>query len=228
MTQEKTREAEVSGFMTSLLRRHFGRGPQAVYVTIAPPYMTVQLRGFLTPMEEGLLRQGDKRRVMQTRDVVMDELRPHIVEELRQAADLELKELYMDWDLDTENAMLIGVLDTEDVREAEWPADIHRDMLVKALSDASEKAEKRPERVDLHMLSDRIILAERHQILVRIEKQLIQNGVVEELKLAKRPIERQVLKEVPLQRAVSRKIEHYFVEWNFDTDKGFVVLVLEA
>lgn len=62
------------------------------------------------------------------------------------------------------------------------------------------------------------ILIRRSGILVRIEKELIKNGFVEELKLAKRLLEHVLLKEVRLEHALKRTISEIFLEWEFEED----------
>ncbi|RLQ84929.1 hypothetical protein [Planomicrobium sp. Y74] len=79
----------------------------------------------------------------------------------------------------------------------------------------------------IYWLSDRTILIRRSGIMVRIEQKLIKNGFVEELRLAKGPLELQVLEEVNLEDALKRTISEIFLEWNFENDVSYIVLLLE-
>ena len=95
------------------------------------------------------------------------------------------------------------------------------------IQQASNKAEKVPGRTETYWLSDRTILVRRSEILIRIEKALIRNGYMEELKIAKRPLEHEVLQEVQLEEVLKRSISETFLDWDFDADLSYIVFLLE-
>lgn len=228
MTSERSIHLEISGYISALLRTHFGKGPTSVYATVKPPFITIHIRGFIAPMEVVLLKQGESKRVMKTRDVLMNELMPEIIQKLGEIAELDVKELYSDWDLNKETGMIIGIAEEkeEDRYTSDWPENIDKQALEGAINEASEKAEKKPARIDTYMLSERTFLVKRTGILVRIEKELIKNGYTEVLKLAKRPLEHQLLEETDLESILKRKVSELFFDWNFDKDIGYVVITV--
>lgn len=229
MSKEKTVEAEIGGYISKILRRHFGKGPTSVYVTINRPFFTIYFRGFLSPIEANLLKQNETKRVLETRDILMDDLRVEIIQGLREIGQLEVKELYADWNLKKETGLIIGVLNEEGEKNTlKWPDDAVEQAFKKRIEKASEKAEKIPGSTEVYWLSDRTILVRRSEILIRIEKALIRNGFVEELKIAKRPLEHEVLREVQLETVLKRRIIETFMDWNFDNDLSYVVFLLEA
>ena len=118
MAKEKTVQSEVSGFISTLLRKHFGKGPTSVYVTINRPFITIHFRGFLAPMERLLLKQDEGKRVLETRDLMMLDLKTEIIQGLREVAGLEVNELYADWNIERETGLIIGIMD-EEAREDE-------------------------------------------------------------------------------------------------------------
>ena len=59
MTKEKTVQVEVSGYISTLLRKYFGKGPASVYITLNHPFITFHLRSFLAPMEGYWLTRGN-------------------------------------------------------------------------------------------------------------------------------------------------------------------------
>jgi uncharacterized protein YbcI len=228
MPKEKTVQSEIGSFISTLLRETFGKGPTSVYVAIGRPFITIHLRGFLTPTETVLLKQNEPNRVLKIRDLLMTDLMPEIKLALWKISEFDVKEIYADWNLENKSGMIIAILDEEPAENSlEWPADVNEKAFHKELVHASVKAQKEPGAVEVYWLNDRTILARRVEILVAIEKELIKNGFAEELKLAKRPLERKVLAEVQLEAVVKRKITDTFVEWNFDTDKAYTVFILE-
>lgn len=228
MVKEKTLESEVGGYISTILRKHFGKGPTSVYVTFRHPFITIHFRGFLAPMEKLQLKQEETTRVLETRDLMMLDLKPEICQGLSEVAGLEIKELYADWHLLEETGMIIGVMEDGAMEIPEnWPDNIDSEAVRGEIIEASNKAEKIPEQTDIYWLSDRTILIRRSGILVRIEKELIKNGLAEELKLSKRPLEHEVLGEVQLEETIKRPISEIFLDWDFENDVSYLVLQLE-
>lgn len=229
MPKERSAQTEIGAYTSTLLRNHFGKGPTSVFVTIKKPFITIYFRGFLAPMEKILLKQNDPKRVLETRDLLMNDLKPDIINELLKIAQLDVKELYADWNLERESGVIIGVTSDEVTEDAlEWPDGVDKQAFFEAINEASVKVEKKPGTVETFWLNDRSVLVKRSQILVQIEKELIKAGFIEPLKLAKRPLELNVLKEVQLETILKRPILETFVDWNFDTDLGYIVFILEA
>ncbi|WP_282019580.1 DUF2294 domain-containing protein [Planomicrobium okeanokoites] len=228
MASEKTVQSEISGYISTLLRDHFGKGPTSVYVTIRKPFIVIHFRGFIAPMEAVLLKQKEWKRVLETRDLLINELEEDIKKNLWRMGQLDISEFHADWNLELETGLLIGVID-ENVQENdfEWPAEIDRDTFEEKIETASERAEKTPSSIESYWLNDRTILVKRYGILVGIEKALISEGYAEILKLAKRPLERHLILESHPEKILKRNIKEVFLDWNFQDDIGYIVFLLE-
>ena len=96
MAKEKTVQAEIGGYISTMLSTHFGKGPTSFYVTISQPFITIHLRGFMTPMERALVKQKEWTWVLETRDILMNSLKVEIIQGLKRVHHLEIKELYAD------------------------------------------------------------------------------------------------------------------------------------
>lgn len=229
MKKEKTRESLIGGYISTLLRKHFGKGPTSVFVSIRYPYITIHFRGFLAPMEKLQLKHGESGRVLATRDLMMLDIKPEILAGIQEVADLELQEIYADWHLPNESGMMIGVLasDTPGEDKHGWPVDIDGTAVLEKVEEASRIAQKTPEQTDFCWLNDRTLLIRRAGILIRLENELIKSGFAEELRLAKRPLEHDLLEEVGLERTLKRSFEEVFLDWDFDGDVSYMVLLLQ-
>lgn len=227
MPEDKTLQAEISSYISTLLRTNFGKGPTSVYVSVKRPYITVHFRGFMAPMEAILMKQKESKRILETRNLMMNDLRQEIKMQFLKIADLNIKDLYADWDLDKKTGMIIAILDEDATGKFDWPEGIDQKEFEERVKIASLKAEKIPEKTESFWLNDRTILVKRTGILVRIEKELILNGFVEELKLTKRPLERQVMKEVHMETVLKRGVSEIFIDWNFDDDISYIAFTLE-
>ncbi|HSJ38877.1 MAG TPA: Na-translocating system protein MpsC family protein [Planococcus sp. (in: firmicutes)] len=228
MPKEKTIQSEIGGYISALLRNHFGKGPTSVFVTIKNPYIIIHLRGFIAPMETVLLKKQEWKRVLETRDLLINELKGEIEENLRRIANLNIREFYADWNLDSETGILIGIM-PDDVQQEdfEWPAHIDKDVLESKVANASEKAERNPGSIESFWLNDRTLLVKRNKILVGIENALIAEGYSEILKLAKRPLERSLLYDTQPEKTLGRPVTEIFLDWNFNDDIGYIVFMME-
>lgn len=228
MSKEKTIQTEISGYISTVLRQHFGKGPSSVYVTISNPFITIHLRRFLAPMERLQVKQRQVKRVLETRDLMMMDLKPEIIQGLKEVAGLEVTELYADWNLEKETGLIIGIMDEQAEEDGKWTDNASEENFRKKIEEASRKTEKVPGYTQVYWLSDREILVHRSGVLVEIEKELIKNGYVEELKLTKRPLEHRMLVEAELEGVLKRTINETFLDWNFEKDKSYTVFLLEA
>jgi uncharacterized protein YbcI len=227
MPKEKTMQSEIGGYISTLLRSHFGKGPTSTYVTIASPFITIHLRGFLAPTERILVEQKEWKRVLETRDLLMNDLKQDIKLNLWKIAHLDVKEIYADWHLEQKTGLIIVVLNEEDPEKWQWPQDVNEEELYKQVKAGSIEAQKEPGETHIYWLNDRTVLIRRFEILLQLEKELIKNGFEEELKIAKRPLEYKIVAQANLQQALNRTIIETFVDWNFELDIGYMVLILE-
>lgn len=77
-------------------------------------------------------------------------------------------------------------------------------------------------------MNDRTLLIERTGFLVEIERELIRNGLAEELKQVKRPLEKRLLvQETPFPELLKRDIREIFLDWEFSKDTSYILVLLE-
>lgn len=228
MAREKIVEREVGSYISTLLRDYFGKGPSSVYVTVADPYIVIHLRGFLAPTEKILLKQNETRRILETRDILMNDLRADISLELLKIGEFQLNEIYADWNLEEQTGLILCIFERpSEVPAKDFPKEIKDQKFLKAVEGVFEKVQKVPDSFEIFLVNDRAILIKRSGIFIHIETELIRAGFFEELKLVKRPLERKMLEQLNLQPVLGRNIREVFLDWSFEEDKGFIVLILQ-
>jgi uncharacterized protein YbcI len=220
--------AELSSYISKILRDHFGKGPESVHVSLGKTFIIVYIRNFLTPTEKVLMNQKQDESVQQTRDLVMQTLIPEMKAYIKIVTGMEIREFYYDWGLHNKSAMFTGIC--SDSTSIDGPIKEEftgKTELINEINNLSSESEKKPEEIYACQLNHRSILVNRNGILVRIEKQLIRQGMQEQLKLAKRTLEKGLLhNNNHFEGILNTKIIDIFVDWDFDLDKSVIVFVI--
>ncbi|MFG6149270.1 Na-translocating system protein MpsC family protein [Halobacillus sp. B23F22_1] len=222
-------QAEIASYTGKLFRDNFGKGPSSVYVSIEHPFITIYLSDFLAPMERVLVGQKNFMKVEETRDYLMQELIPEIKATLRVTADIHVENIYYDWSLKNRSGIIVGVVKEESDEEEllslkDYP---NKDKIHDEIIKVSEQAEKAPEQVDSLFLNPRTLVIDRKGILVRIEKELIQSGFSEQLRLSKRQLEKRLLDPTVFESILDTQVMDIFVDWDFTLDKSYIILILK-
>lgn len=220
-------EKEISGYIGSLLRENFGRGPGNVFCTFTSPFVTVYITNFLSPMEKSLIGNRQSVYVQKTRDLMMETLEDEIKNYIEANTQEKVSEFYYDWNLDGKTGMFLLIL--ENKQDFNFQPYMNREFIHQEIVDLSIEAEKAPEKTSSKLLNERTLLIIREGILVSIEKELIHLGFSETLKIAKRNLEKRLMSEHKknFEKLLSARITDAFVDWNFEQDKSYTAFILK-
>jgi uncharacterized protein YbcI len=230
MDQTHQQTTELSNYIGKLLRDNFGKGPESVFVSIGFTFVTVYIRNFLTPSEKVLMGQKRETTVQQTRDLVMDTLIPEIKAYIKIVTGMEIREFYYDWGLHNKSGMLVAIGKDESSTEQPIFEDYEgKQRIHEEISNLSEQAQRPPEELYSCQLNPRTLIVIRNGLLVSIEKQLIRQGLQEQLRIAKRSLEKSFLhNNNHFETILGTKVLDIFVDWDFDLDKSVIVFVLNS
>lgn len=226
-TKEQTAESIVSRISSTILRSHFGKGPKSVYANIVYPFVCIEIRDFLSPMEKILLNKHEGTKVFELRDLLMDEIKEEFKRSFWREAQLGVKELYVDWNLERKSGMILAILEDRPIKRKPWPVEVNERSLLNEIIKISEIGQQKPGSTEVFWLSERTLLIRRMDIFTLLEKELIDLGSTEILKLAKRPMEHKLFRQSALEHILQRPINEIYMDWNFTDDKGYTILTLE-
>ncbi|WP_394119884.1 Na-translocating system protein MpsC family protein [Planococcus donghaensis] len=228
MNKEQNSLSTTIHYIETFLEEHFGGKPAQLEITLRPPFLLVHLTGFLLPSEEILLEKGRARQVRETRDILVRSVKNELLKGFEDHLGLYTDDLYADWNLTKQNGLLIITLKKEnDEPDFLWPQNVNQDTLKEIIILNSIRTQKQPDQTNFYWLNEYTLLIERIGVLVDIEKQLIQNGITEELRFAKRPLEYRIIELFNLQSILKSPVEDLFVDWNFQKDVSYMVLLLK-
>ncbi|WP_246944136.1 DUF2294 domain-containing protein [Bacillus pinisoli] len=217
----------ISGYTSKLLRKNFGKGPQSCQSSISGNLLVIYIRGFISPMEEVLINQGQRIEVERARTFVIN----HLLEELKGmievSLDREIEGFYHDWNFPNNSGAVIFILNEmeRDISYVDPTVDIPQ--LEKEIARISYLVQKVPDQVKVFPISSTIYLVERIGILVRIEQSLIQKGFEEELRIAKDELEKSYLHRYgKFHEIFNKQVRDIFVAWNLKDDKSMIAFIL--
>lgn len=217
----------ISSYISKLLRKNFGRGPHSCQTTLNKRHLVTSIRGFVTPMEEILLKQGHSKDVDNARQHIMDYLLEEIKGVVQVSLDTEVSEYYHDWNYPNNSGVIILVLEQEE--ENRYVSDIDIPSLEKEIGRISLLVEKVPDQIYTYPITPSIYVIERIGILVQIEKALIEKGFQQELKFTKDELEKSYFhRHGEFQNIFHRQVRDIFIDWNFKENKSLMVFLLNA
>ncbi|WP_409288396.1 Na-translocating system protein MpsC family protein [Peribacillus sp. SCS-37] len=223
---KKSPDMEISSYVGKLLRDNFGKGPESVFVTIAPPFFIIHIRNFISPMESALLKQEGENMVQNTREIVFQGLVPEIKAFVKGLINIDIEEFYFDWGMRNKSAAFIGItktLENSSLINSEFQG---KELIDKKINEISHEAQKYPESMKSYLINDRVLLIIRDGILVTIEKELIRQGYGKILKTTKRILEKKFLHNSDFESLLHTNISDIFVDWNFALDQSVIVFML--
>lgn len=220
-------QTEIASYIGRLLRDNFGKGPDSVYVSIGHPFIVVYIRNLMSPTERVLMAQQQETLLQITRDTVMQTLIPDIKASIRHVAGMEVKEFYYDWNLHNKSAVFVlTCIDLNVVAESVSVDYPHKKELHQEISNLSIQSEKPPVEILSYLINPRTLVVIRNGILVAIEKQLIRLGQEEQLRIAKRALEKSLLHNNHFESVLNSKITDSFVDWDFELDRSLIIFIL--
>nr|WP_263325235.1 DUF2294 domain-containing protein [Neobacillus sp. Marseille-Q6967] len=217
----------ISSYISKLLRKKFGKGPQSCQTHLSGKYLVSYIRGFITPMEEILLQQGQEQFVDQAREVIVNHLLDEIKGVVQVSLEVDVEEYYHDWNFPNNSGILIFVLDSEFGERFKADVDIGR--LELEVGRISLLVEKVPDNIQTYPIAPTIFLIERKGILIQIEKALIQKGFQQELKFTKDELEKTYFhRDGNFEDIFNKPVRDIFIDWNFKEDKSFIAFILSS
>lgn len=219
-------EKEINSYIGHLLREKFGRGPGNIFCSVSDSLIAIYITGFLTPLEKSLMEHQKIDYIQRTRDLLMENLKGEIQSQLEAYINKEVKEIYYDWNLEGQSGMVLALISDRDSNENNYK---DSKKVNGVIDEVSIEAEKSPDVIYSFKMDDRKLIVVRKGILVSIEKELINLGYEETLRIAKRNQEKRLIGEhiTALESYLNTDVADYFIDWDFDGDKSYILFILK-
>lgn len=226
--KQKELQQEMASFVGRLLRDHFGKGPESVFVSIGDKFFTIYLKNFMSPIERVLKQQNHNAILNDVREKLMEKISPDIKTFVEIKTELRVEEMYYDWGIHNQSGIIMGVCN-ESFGYGEIDMDFpEKKELEQAMIKLSQHAQKAPEEVFCMKINPRTYLVIRNGILVRIEKELVRIGQGHNLKTVKRGMEKSYLhNNINFEHIYDQTILDVFVDWDLERDRSMIALIVD-
>lgn len=217
----------ISSYISKLLRKNFGKGPHSCQSTLSGKHLITYIRGFVSPMEEILLQQDQKKTVDHARSLIMNHLLEEIKGVIQVSIDVEINEYYHDWDFPNNSGIFMFVLNKE-FPIASPNGNIDVEELEKEIARITTLVQKTPDQIHIYPLSPMVYLVERKGILIQIEKALFQKGFHQELRFTKDELEKEYFhRDGRFETIFKKSVKDILIDWNFKEDKSLMAFILD-
>lgn len=96
MTNHQPTQKKVEHFLSSFLSKQFGASPRSVIAVLRAPFLVIHLLDFYIPSEQLLLKRNEINWVAKTRDILLDGVKPEVLQALTDITGSNVTELYAD------------------------------------------------------------------------------------------------------------------------------------
>lgn len=96
LNRTKQLQKLISSYTGKLIRTHFGKGPESIYVSIGEKYVVIYLRNFISPVEQVLFENGHMDLVYTMREKVMVLIRSELKSYLEKVIGVRPDDFYED------------------------------------------------------------------------------------------------------------------------------------
>jgi uncharacterized protein YbcI len=224
-TQEQLKY--ISSYTSKLLRKTFGRGPEACFAATSDHYLVLNIRGFISPMEDILLQNGKSADVDRTRYTIIKSLMSELSGVVQVTMETEVTSFYHDWNFPNNRGILVLELD-KIIIPSEVNTTFDYSLLEKEVARISRLVQKVPEEIHIKPITPKIIIVKRYGILVPIEKALLQKGFKDELYVTKDDLEKLFFhKDGNFDVIFNDSIVDIFIDWHLDHDNSLICFVLK-
>jgi uncharacterized protein YbcI len=215
----------LSSFTARLLRKHFGKGPESVFVSVGDGIICIYLRDLQTPVEKVLIENDQYSLLYETRDSLMAKCLPELKEQFQEETGQHFPYFYYDWNMETNGGVIVAA--TEEF--GSLPKDPDLLEVDEIVANVTKKTERLPDKVKSVRLNNRTLVIYRQGILVNIEKEIIRVGETKVLRRAKRSLERRALREAfdKESQLLQGAAQEVFVDWAFEADRSIIVVIID-
>jgi len=218
----------LSSSFSKILKRRFGKGPEACFVISHENRLIITIRHFLTPPEEVLLGKNKTSLIDQFRSAVMDLVFEEFAHEVYRVYGGSYTTYFADWDYMTNSALLV-MEGQEKEQMRDFRMDPHfQDLLSEEILKNSVGIQKPPSLIDVIKVRHNLVIAVCVGVLMPIDKLMYEQQQFGLLSERSREIKRGFLAKMNgFEQVFSREVANLYITWDYQNDTSHMFFSLK-
>ncbi|MDF2787007.1 MAG: hypothetical protein K0S80_105 [Neobacillus sp.] len=214
----------LSSTFSKLLKRRFGKGPEACNVFLKGNRLYVYMRQFITPAEEVLLNQGQFELAHNFRSTVINSVTQEFIPEITKVLGISFDLFFHDWNYDKNTGILL--LDQAQSNHEEIIDNGFQNSLFQLVENVGLHYHKKPASLKIVKFTQNICVIESKDVLLPLEKLVYEKGNVDTLLHHARNIKDGYWKnKKQFERLFVRLIEDMFIMWDYKNNRNYLVFI---
>jgi uncharacterized protein YbcI len=214
----------LSSKFSKLLKRRFGKGPEACNVFLKGNRFYVYMRQFITPAEDVLMNQGQLELAHNFRSTVMNSVTQEFIPEVSKILGISFDYFFHDWNYDKNTGILL--LDQAQSNHEENIDNSFQTSLFHLIENVGSKYTKKPASSKIVKFTQNICATESKDVLLPLEKLAYEKGNVDLLLHHAWNIKDGYWKnKEQFESLFGRLIEDMFIMWDYKNNRNYLVFI---
>ncbi|WP_158638639.1 Na-translocating system protein MpsC family protein [Metabacillus litoralis] len=217
----------LSSTLSKLLKRRFGKGPEACSLTFHSNKIIVHIRNFITPAEDVLVNNDQLRLAHLFRTSVMETVFREFADEATNVLGVTFDSYFDDWNYEENSGMLL----LENMSSLSWEETqlnpILKDKIFDTMIQICAEIHKAPSKLEIVSINPNMYMIESQGILLQVEKILFSKGHLNIIQDRSFEIKDCYLEHKDrLQRVFETKINQMYLMWDYEKDRSLLFVHL--
>ncbi|WP_226669919.1 Na-translocating system protein MpsC family protein [Metabacillus litoralis] len=217
----------LSSSFSKMLKKKFGKGPEACFITYHSNKLLVHIRNFVTPAEDVLVKSDQLKLAYSFRTSVMEIVFKEFLEEASELLGISFDSYYEDWNYE-DNSGLILFENTSSLMWEETKLNpIWKDEIFDQVIQICSEIHKVPNTLEIVKIKPTLYVIECQRILLKVEKILFQKGQLNIIHERSFEIRKCYMEQrETLQHIFGSKIDHLYLMWDYKKDRSLLFVHL--
>ncbi|OWA37659.1 hypothetical protein B9G55_06300 [Saccharibacillus sp. O16] len=204
---------------------NFKQPPGIINVLLDERALVIHLEDFVGSDIQQLVDTKDPDALRSVQELLTEHLLPRLKTQIEPWLGEPISFFYYDWEDHDLSGVIVALRSPADHTTSDYPGRIqlHRQMDVLTC-----EIEKIPDYTYSFWPAPNTLVLIREGILIKLEKEFIEQGAGDILRIVKRKLEkREIAQSAHLEEILQRKLKAFYLDWWFEQDKSVLVCIFE-
>lgn len=213
----------LSSSISRMLKRGFGKGPETCYSIHKGNKLYVNIRNFMTPAEEILIKNNEMVLLSRFRSTVISSLYESLLEETSAILNQNFDSILHDWNYDTNSGILLFENSKDSYNEEQLEQSFKENLFL-LFQKVGAQVHRVPNDYKILKFTQNICAIELSGVMYPLVYLLHEKGKIDLLISHSQEIKEKYMEQKHLfEEMFNRSIEEIFIMWDFKEDKSCLI-----